>query len=282
VTACSEVRAKLAAYVVDGLDPVERETVETHLASCRACSEALDALRTVEDLATAAPLRPESPDDLEGRVFAYVESYEAVQAVPTAALGPEPPEDLERRSLERAGVLASSRPRRYRVATVLAPAFAAAAAVLSFMYMDARSDVDTTSPEVAITPTTSVFGASAGVPIGHPMQTIELSGDVAAADLELVHFRHDNYRLQLRAADLPGCPPKHYYELWLRGDDGEVSAGSFRIIRPDDIVFNFNVGIDPAEYHLVEVTREPIDGAADKEGQVVLTGVLDPSQVEHD
>jgi hypothetical protein len=169
------------------------------------------------------------------------------------------------------------------VAVVLAPAFAAAAAVLSFMYMDARDDAGSI-PGVAITPTTSsVFGASAGgAPVGHPMQTIELTGDAAAADLELVHFKHDNYRLQLHADGLPGCPPTQYYELWLRGDDGEVSAGSFRMVRHDDVLFTFNVGVDPAEYYMVEVTREPADGATDKEGPVVMSGVLDPAQVERD
>jgi anti-sigma-K factor RskA len=114
------------------------------------------------------------------------------------------------------------------------------------------------------------------------MQTIELSGQTVAADLALVHFRHDNYRLELHAANVPDCPPGYYYEVWLRGDDGEVSAGSFRIVRPDDLVLNFTVGIDPAEYYLVEVTREPVEGVPDKEGPVVMRGALDPAHVEHD
>jgi hypothetical protein len=280
---CEQVRPKLAPYVVDSLDPSERKIVEMHLTGCPACSDALGALRAVEELAVAAPLRPESPADLEDRVFAYVQAYEAAQAAATAALGPEPPVDLERRSMERAGILGPPRSLRHRVAVVLAPAFAAAAAVLSFMYMDARDDAGSI-PGVAITPTTSsVLGASAGgAPVGHPMQTIELTGETAAADLELVHFKHDNYRLQLHAAGLPACPPTHYYELWLKGDDGEVSAGSFRMAWPDDIWFNFNVGVDPAEYYLVEVTREPADGATDKEGRVMMTGVLDPAQVDRD
>ncbi len=280
---CEEVRSRLPAYVVDALDPEERKTIERHIAGCRVCSDALSALRSVEELAIAAPLRPESPADLEDQVFAYVDAYDAAQAASTAPFGPEPPVDLERRSLERAGVLGPPRPMLHRMAAVLAPAFAAAAAILSFMYMDARNDTDP-SPEVAITPTTSsLLGDPAGgTPVGHPMQTIELSGDVAAADLELVHFRHDNYRLELHAADFPGCPPRQYYEVWLRGDDGEVSAGSFRIIKPDDIIFNFNVGIDPAEYHLVEITREPADGAPEKEGPTIMWGVLDPAHVDRD
>ena len=280
---CEEVRVRLAAYAVDGLDDNERAGVEEHLAECDSCSDALAALRSVEAMATAAPLRPESPPDLEDRVFAYVDAYEAAQAASTAAIGPEPPNDLERRSLERAGVLTVPiRTKRQRVAMVLAPAFAAAAAVLSFMYMDARSDLGSEPTEAGSAGPAVVGADSAGPPVGHPMQTIELAGDTVAADLELVHFRHDNYRLELHAWDVPNCPATHYYEVWLRGDDGEVSAGSFRVIRPDDIVFNFNVGIDPAEYYLVEVTREPVDGASEKEGPVVMRGTLDPAHVEHD
>jgi hypothetical protein len=283
VMQCPEVRSKLAAYVAGALDPKEHDEIEAHIAECAGCARALSALRSVEELAAGAPLRPEAPAELEERVFAYVQSYEAAQAASLAALGPEPPTDLERRSLERAGILGRPRSLRHRVATVLAPAFAAAAAVLSFMYMDARSDLDT-SPGVAISPTaSSVIGGSAvEVPQGHPMQTIQLTGGVAAADLELVHFKHDNYRLELRTVDLPGCPPGHYYELWMRGDDGEVSAGSFRIIRPDDILFSFNVGIDPGEYHLVEITREPEHGGPHKEGPVVMRGELDLASIERD
>jgi Anti-sigma-K factor rskA/Putative zinc-finger len=284
VMRCEEVRRQLASFAVGEPSPQVSVDIESHLAECHRCSEALQALRSVEALATSAPLRPESPPDLEDRVFAYVQAYEAAQAAPTAAIGPEPPSDLERRSLERAGVLtAPTRSARQRVAMVLAPAFAAAAAVLSFMYMDARSDLGSTEPARTQTGEPAIAGAvPSGAPAGHPMQTIELSGDTVAADLELVHFRHDNYRLQLHAWDVPGCPSTHYYEVWLRGDDGEVSAGSFRVIRPDDIIFNFNVGIDPAEYYLVEVTREPIDGSSGKEGPVVMRGALDPTHVDHD
>jgi anti-sigma-K factor RskA len=173
---------------------------------------------------------------------------------------------------------------RQKVATVLAPAFAAAAAVLSFMYMDARDDAG--NARVASNSPATSSAEEAGIaqpPTGHPMQTIEMDGGTVAADLELVHFKHDNYRLALHASDLPGCSAQKFYEVWLREEGGdEYSAGSFRIVKPDDIVFNFNVGIDPAEYYLVEVTREPMDGSTAKEGPVIMRGALDPDHVEHE
>ena len=264
---CEQVRPRLSAYAIEGLDARDKPEVEEHLAGCHRCSEALATIRSVESLATDAPLRPETANDLEERVFSYVQSYEAAEAASQAALGPEPPVDLERRSLERAGILTLPlRSTRHRVAAILAPAFAAAAAILSLMYMNASNDQG--------------VNVASGAPTGHPMQTIELTGKAHDADLELVHFRHDNYRLVLHTAGLPGCRSGDYYELWLRGDDGEVSAGSFRVAWPDDIDFSFNVGIDPAEYYLVEVTREPVAGVTDKEGPVVMSGALDPSSVE--
>ena len=281
---CEQVRQQLALYAVEALDQEAHREIDLHLVRCHGCSEALASLRQVEGLAREAPLRPASPNDLEGRVFAHVQAPDAAQAAPKAALGPEPPSDLERRSLERAGVLAPVKPVKQRVAVALAPAFAAAAAVLSFMYMDARNDASSESTGSSSPRTSPVIaGAAADVPVGHPMQTIEMTGDAAAADLELVHFRHDNYRLALHAADMPGCSDKTFYEVWLREEDGtEISAGSFRIAKPDDIVFSFNVGIDPAEYYLVEVTREPMGGDSSKQGPVVMTGTLDPTHVEHD
>ena len=280
---CEEVRPNLAEYLVGSLEQSHREEVEAHLDDCRDCTRQLESLESIERLAAMNPPAPEPPARLADHVFALVGAEEAAAAARKAAIGPEPPPDLEQRALARAGIFPGrDRPWPVRVAAALAPALALAAAVLSFMYADARNDLDSAQEPAAGPTSGAVIEQLAGLPIGHPMQTVELSGESAAADMQLVHFRHDNYRLELHAADLPGLVPNHYYEVWLSGRDGEISAGSFRILWPDDLVFNFNVGIDPAEYHHIEITQEPVDGATFKEGPVVMRGNFDPTHVAHE
>jgi hypothetical protein len=277
------VRRDLPGFVVDALDENRRSEIDRHLAECPDCTRQLESLRAIERLASMTPPDAEPPKRLADHVLALVEGEPAAAVAHKAAIGPEPPPDLERRSLARAGIFPGrDRPWPARVATALAPALAAAAVVLSFMYADARNDLDI-AQEAGASPTPgAIVEQIVGLPVGHPMQRVELFGQSADADMRLVHFRHDNYRLELHAADLPELVPDHYYEVWLAGKDGIISAGSFRILWPDELMFNFNVGIDPAEYHHIEITQEPVDGTPYQEGPVVVRGDFDPAHVAHD
>ena len=52
---CEFVRDRLDAFAAGTLDPAEQEAVRAHLASCRECSEDLEALRFVAPRAAELP-----------------------------------------------------------------------------------------------------------------------------------------------------------------------------------------------------------------------------------
>jgi anti-sigma factor RsiW len=73
---CAERREALSAYVDDELAPAERAELETHLAGCPACREALAAERRLSSQLAALPA-PVPPGDFEARFWARIARGEA-------------------------------------------------------------------------------------------------------------------------------------------------------------------------------------------------------------
>ena len=225
-------------------------------------------------LLSGAGLSSTPPEDLEERTFEALRLEEVGRFIAEAPLEAEPPADLEARSLARAfsarqAATVVRTDRWGRATKILAPALAAAAVVLGLFAfnLSQRLEASENQPDP--------------LPTGHEMQVIALSGSIGEAELGLEHFRHDNYRLSLYASDLAIHPQGFHYEMWLTGGSGVVSAGSFRIERSDEIIFDFLVGADPKDFPNLEVTLEPEDGDPAKTGEVVMRGVIDPSHVDH-
>jgi anti-sigma factor RsiW len=73
---CAERREALSAYVDDELAPAERAELETHLAGCPACREALAGARRLSSQLSALPA-PVPPGDFEARFWARIARGEA-------------------------------------------------------------------------------------------------------------------------------------------------------------------------------------------------------------
>jgi hypothetical protein len=72
---------------------------------------------------------------------------------------------------------------------------------------------------------------------------------------------------------LPPAPEGAFYEVWLVGPTGKVSAGSFHRRGHQDQV-KLWLGVDPAGYDAITVTRQPVDGGTLAKGDVLLRGAL--------
>lgn len=77
----------------------------------------------------------------------------------------------------------------------------------------------------------------------------------------------------LDVAGIPPAPDDAFYEVWLVGDSGKVSAGTFHR-RGDEDEITLWLGVDPAGYEAITVTRQPTAGGTTAEGVVVLRGEL--------
>jgi hypothetical protein len=90
-----------------------------------------------------------------------------------------------------------------------------------------------------------------------------------------VHLRDEpaGVAVVLEIDGLPPAPEGFFYEAWLVGETGKVSAGTFHH-RGDQDEIQLWLGVDTEGYEALTVTRQPIDGGTLAEGVVVLRGEL--------
>ena len=267
---CEEVRLDLSAYVRAELPTERMSAIHRHVQGCAVCRDELAAVHEVAHLVSDAPLGYVPSATLEGKTFDVVDLERTGELVASSKLAQEPPFDLEDNALALAARRPGPRRRSVRVVTSLAVAGAVGAlGIAGFLW---RSQ-DSLRDQLQVTE------ARTG-PVGHSMQLVNLDGPGTQITAELVHYRHDNYRLVLHGDELPPCAEGHFYEVWLVGEEGLVSAGSFRLRRDDDIVFPMQVGVDPSDYPSVQITLEPDDGDPMKNGVVVADAELDLSSID--
>jgi hypothetical protein len=103
--------------------------------------------------------------------------------------------------------------------------------------------------------------------------TEDLPGATATAELR---DEPAGVSVLLDVAGVPPAPDGSFYEVWLVGDSGKVSAGTFHR-RGDEDQITLWLGVDPAGYDAITVTRQPTDGGTTADGVVVLRGELPAS-----
>jgi anti-sigma-K factor RskA len=74
--------------------------------------------------------------------------------------------------------------------------------------------------------------------------------------------------------DVSGLPPNadDYYEVWLLGDRGLVSLGSFRVDEDGAASVDLELPVNPARYGSFDVSLEPDDGDPSHSSDSVLRG----------
>ena len=105
---------------------------------------------------------------------------------------------------------------------------------------------------------------------------VELAGtDAAPGATASAHLRDQaaGVSVDLDVDGLPPAPDGMFYEAWLVGDTGKVSAGSFHV-RDGPGEITLWLGVAPAGYDGLSVTLQPVDGGSLAEGTVVLRGEL--------
>lgn len=79
--------------------------------------------------------------------------------------------------------------------------------------------------------------------------------------------------VRLDLEGLPPAPEGTFYEAWLVGAAGKVSAGTFHARGEQDDI-ELWLGVEPGDYDAFTVTRQPVDGGTLAEGVVVMRGEL--------
>lgn len=104
--------------------------------------------------------------------------------------------------------------------------------------------------------------------------TVDAPGASATAELR---NEPSGVSVELDVRGLPPAPAGFFYEAWLVGETGKVSAGTFHQRGQQDSI-RLWLGVDPDDYDALTVTRQPIAGGTLAEGVVVMRGEL-PAQL---
>ncbi len=230
---------------------------DAHLASCDACRAEVAALRrapellSVPQLSAAGPAVPPPP-----RVWDAIAAATGVTAAPTTGSGPavaavpDPAPSVD--DEPSGGTVVPFRSRRRPL--LLAAAAVAAGAVIG-------------AGAVAVVQRTGSDGEAVTTVALAPLPDADASG---TAD---VVVRSDGSRvleLELEAPALEGS----YYEVWVidRSVEGMFPLG---VVTPGRQTVELPDGLDLAEFPLLDVSVEPLDGDPTHSGVSVARGDLD-------
>jgi anti-sigma-K factor RskA len=253
---CETCRELIGGYVLDALEPAERDLVRRHLETCAGCAHehaelaAIPALLDVADSADAVPPRP--PARLEEAVL----------------------DRFARESRGAGSPVRAPAARRNARRRWLAPAAAAVAFVLVAVVaaLVLTSNGDRSGP----TRPAAAAGAGSSRPSGPMAYSVSLAGTGplpgARADVRL-YPGDTGTGVHLTAS---GLEPRRYdYELWCVRDGGwKVSAGTFRADSDGNADVHLTTAARPSEYDSLAIQAHPAGGGANAGGPRVLAGRL--------
>lgn len=157
----------------------------------------------------------------------------------------------------------------------------------------ATADIaDTAPPELAVArmrstkqawPRRVLLGAVAALvavavgiawPNGDDTRTVELAGTElapGASGTVVVDERGGGVGFTLDVSGLAPAPEDHFYQAWVKGDEGPVAIGTFHLRQGDDRVDLWS-GVDLDEYPTLTVTLQEEGAGPESSGRVVLMG----------
>ncbi len=227
-------REQVAGAIIERRPPVP--ALASHLAECAECTDAWRQLSGASARLIAAartlPLEAEPPPQLRDRVLAARRGAQAAtdsHAIPSPPPEAPPPSAATARGPAGRGWFG-------RIAWGGAGALVGAAAVLALV----------------------VIGSPRAVPERIPLSGSTLA-PAASGSVVLERLPGGSVRVELAMSGLPRSDAGHFYELWLVGDGGRVSAGTFRS-DGTPLAQTFTTAADLATYPRIGITIEPDDG----------------------
>lgn len=220
-----EWRARVAAAVVDRRPP--EPDLADHLATCATCTEEWRRLSGASarliSAARALPLDAQPPVHLRERVIAEIGPSRVA-----ASMGTVQPAGAQR-------ILALLDHWRGRLAWGGMGVLVGAAAMVILLV----------GGRIGSTPGLTLTGSALA--------------PAASGTAEIAKTRDGTVSVTLAISGLPASGPADFYELWFVGDQGRVSAGTFRA-DGSSLRLTFLTAADLARYPRIGITREPDDG----------------------
>ncbi len=235
------LHALSGAYVVDALDDHERAVFERHLPGCLDCQAEVASLREATALmADDAALTP--PASLRSSVLAGIKTIRPLP--PETGTQPEPT------SSPTAPVLAKvlpMRPRRRRIATLVAAAAAVVAVGAGAVYQPWQDNSSSTPPELSAAD--QVLAASDA-----QRHSIEFDDGSTATVVRSLN----QGKAVLLTRNMAAPPPGKAFEVWLQNEEGTmIPAGIMRKAGDHKLLLKGNA----SKASGVGITVEPESGS---------------------
>jgi anti-sigma factor RsiW len=273
MSAHDQVRPELVSFITGEASDETASLIRAHLETCGECRAELMELEMAAGLVRQSPAELAPPEGLEERTFELIEGRapgvvgrgDTITAPAAPAPVPLAPKRKERR--ERA-----ERRRRPLVA-ILAPGIAAALVLLGFVGLRLYQDNKELKTQLA-------QQEQRVDRLGEEFDTVTLvsaESSKVRAEAEVYKLDNDNFQIVLATENFPSTPQGYQYELWFGGDQGWLSAGSFRTSGARTMTFDLHISGDASEFSKVDLTLEPIDGNPGHTGPPVMQGELDPT-----
>ena len=271
------LRELAAGAALDDLDPLERDELARHLASCGPCRRlAVDLDDVVGELALVAPvLRP--PADLRTSVLAALRDTPGPTLTLVSGPGPAPavmPAAVPEAAPRTMGHAAGSSAERITRWGALAAAAVFAIVAVGLGAQNRQLDADVAAAEAALGQARlELQSRQAAVAVaadpGHV--TVALHAEpVAPTANAVVMYRPGTSEAYLMATDLPATPAGKVYQLWYADAAGVHALGTFPFDGDGPFIAPF--GVDLSDSAAAMVTLEPEGGAVGDPGPQVVFG----------
>jgi hypothetical protein len=259
---CETLRPLLAAYALG--DAQLDAPARAHLQSCPECRRALSAYAGVARLLPFEAPEETPPAHLRSRLIAAVQAEAAAREAPAPDQPAQPPA-LPRRE---------PTPRRSSLVALWASLAAAAAIIIALLgwNLALQRQVQGQAAQLA---SSREGWQTLVVLMNRP--DLEVSRLSSGSVLATVWSAPNEPAVCVMAEGLPEPYHDNVYQVWLRDEDGWVSAGTFEA-RSSNQYFLLRLDEAAGNYSAIRVTSEPAGGSAEPSGKTIVEGALGAQQ----
>lgn len=254
---------EIGAYLVGGLDPDEAGAVRRHLEGCATCRDELNALDGINELMEAAALTEPPPPGLQDRVMAAIEG-EAVEARGRRGLA----------AIDSATSVGGSQGVERRRVSLSSLAMAA----VFFFVLGVGLTLVLNPGDEPMPPATDNTngGVASASPTPTSLPPLKLLSSESALPTSAANTggeltpvaSGDSWQCEMTVW---GLEKGQLYEVWVHGERGWISAGTFRVRSVEHHDFRVSTGASVKTTSKIMVTIEADDGQPGPSEKVILT-----------